>query len=247
MSITAIVILCIYFLIGAVALNAIGKNKTNAEKKESWLKYYVYIIIVSVVLPILYLGHTAIFILHLFIVLFGLYEIISISYKVRTKYLIAALVVYLPIATLFCLYALLADTSQKFYWLIFFLVLVFDGFAQISGQLFGGKKLVPSVSPKKTISGVLGGTLMCSLTALLLCYEGGLDFLWYGILIGLLVSAFALGGDLLASVLKRKCNVKDYSHIIPGHGGVLDRFDSYIMVAASIYLGYFLVITFIMH
>lgn len=104
-----------------------------------------------------------------------------------------------------------------------------DAFAYFGGHLFGKRKLCPEISPKKTVAGsiasfaggVVGGVIMALLTNMLT--EIGW-IMW--LVIGLLCGGFAQIGDLIASMLKRFCGIKDYGKYIPGHGGVMDRMDS---------------------
>ncbi len=104
-----------------------------------------------------------------------------------------------------------------------------DTFAYFSGMLFGKKKLCPEISPKKTVAGAIGGTLFGTLA--------GVIVLWIAIgkpergFVALPLSIVSQLGDLAASVIKRRFGVKDYGKIFPGHGGVLDRFDSIIPVS----------------
>ncbi len=110
------------------------------------------------------------------------------------------------------------------------------------GRTIGGRKLIPSVSPGKTVSGAVGGLVASVLVAY--AYGRGvlvpvvhLGFTPWGVLLfGLLISIAAQVGDLFESLLKREGKVKDSSHIIPGHGGILDRFDSLIFVLPVAYL-----------
>jgi phosphatidate cytidylyltransferase len=106
------------------------------------------------------------------------------------------------------------------------LVCVFDGFSQIFGQLFGRTKLAPSISPSKTVEGAVGGCLAVMAFALFLDRpEVALPY-------ALGTAGAALIGDLAASLVKRLCGIKDYSDLLPGHGGVLDRFDGLFAAAA---------------
>lgn len=127
---------------------------------------------------------------------------------------------------------------------LFLMVLVWssDSWAYVSGKLFGKHKLAPSISPGKTWEGLIGGSILTAATAYFFAYYllstpsptgVGLWFhsTWtpyYSILLGLLVSVFGTLGDLFASSLKRAAGVKDSGNLIPGHGGILDRFDAFI-------------------
>ena len=114
--------------------------------------------------------------------------------------------------------------------------------AYVVGRTVGGRKLIPSVSPGKTVAGALGGLG----ASMLVAYAYGRGVLvpvahlgfspWGALLFGLLISVAAQVGDLFESLLKREAKVKDSSRIIPGHGGILDRFDSLLFVLPVAYL-----------
>jgi phosphatidate cytidylyltransferase len=114
--------------------------------------------------------------------------------------------------------------------------------AYFAGRAIGGRKLIPSVSPGKTLAGAVGGLVASMLVAWLfaravLVPVANLGFTpWGALLFGALVSVAAQVGDLFESLIKRDGGVKDSSHIIPGHGGVLDRLDSLIFVLPVAYL-----------
>ena len=103
-----------------------------------------------------------------------------------------------------------------------------------TATLLGKHKLIPKVSPKKTIEGSVGGILGSTLGCAVFGYIFKLD-LTAMILIGSLGSIIAQFGDLFASSIKRYVGIKDYGKLIPGHGGILDRFDSVILVAPFVY------------
>ena len=118
--------------------------------------------------------------------------------------------------------------------LLLFAVLVTDTFCYFAGSRFGKHKLSPVISPNKTIEGAIGGTVMCLIFSMAIGLAIGLP--WYhALILGLLIAAFAQIGDLCESMIKRDAGVKDSSNVLPGHGGFLDRTDSYIMTIPVVY------------
>ena len=139
-----------------------------------------------------------------------------------------------------------------------FLVPIFtDTFAYLMGGLIGGKKLAPKISPKKTIAGAVGGLLWCVLLSVtvfclfnafpkmneyfVLC---GIN-IWKIAIISAIGSVLGQAGDLFESYLKRLAGVKDSGNIMPGHGGMLDRFDSHIFVAPFIFVAFSIIFALI--
>ena len=116
-----------------------------------------------------------------------------------------------------------------------------DAMALFGGMLFGKTKLAPRVSPKKTregaVSGLVGGMVGMILYRIffLLCTEVQLNIGWC-VLLGLVGAVLGQLGDLSFSCVKRQCGIKDYGRLLPGHGGVLDRFDSVIFAAPVIWM-----------
>ena len=111
-----------------------------------------------------------------------------------------------------------------------------DSAAYFCGRAFGRHKLIPDVSPKKTIEGAVGGVIFTGITFAAYAFvvlNRNAGLLQYAILfaVGMIVSAVAQIGDLIASLVKRKYGVKDYGTLFPGHGGVMDRFDSVLITA----------------
>lgn len=131
---------------------------------------------------------------------------------------------------------------------IFYVVLIFitafatDTFAYFSGVLWGKRKLAPILSPNKTIEGSIGGIVgtfaLCLIFGIIanqfIVTKGNLIF--ECLLIGLFGSIIAQFGDLTASAIKRFVDIKDYGNLIPGHGGILDRFDSILFTSGAIYI-----------
>ena len=129
--------------------------------------------------------------------------------------------------------------------LTFAVPLMGDVMALFVGSQLGGPKLCPAVSPKKTISGAVGGlagslfaAVVIWLLAGALCNEATLSRLptvWEYLLLGLLGGLVGQAGDLFASLVKRHSGVKDFSNLFPGHGGMLDRLDSVLFMAVLMY------------
>jgi phosphatidate cytidylyltransferase len=118
---------------------------------------------------------------------------------------------------------------------------VTDSFAYFCGRLFGKHKLIPAVSLKKTVEGAIGGAVFCALTAFLYGFIVQKAFGVapnYPVLIvgGLIISVVSQIGDLVMSAIKRQYGVKDFGYMLPGHGGLLDRFDSSIAVTVILVL-----------
>jgi len=141
-------------------------------------------------------------------------------------------------------FALLIKFENNGKWLLLFLLigaLVTDLFAYWVGALFGKHKIIPRISPKKTIEGSIGGFIFCVIFII------GYSFLYqyitndiipmYKILmIGILSGILAQIGDWSASYIKRQLEIKDFGNIMPGHGGILDRLDSILFLAPVIFL-----------
>ena len=120
-------------------------------------------------------------------------------------------------------------------WLIFITAWGTDTFAYLAGNLLGKNKLCPDLSPNKTIEGSIGGILGSILLTIGFSKYFNLPHLWELIILAGLGSIIAQFGDLTASKIKRITGIKDYGFIIPGHGGILDRFDSILFTAPFVY------------
>jgi len=111
--------------------------------------------------------------------------------------------------------------------------------AYFTGMFFGKHKLCPAISPKKTVEGSIGGVLLAAAVALvfaLFAKEIGYSKQWYlFIIIGAITAILSQFGDLAASMVKRKFGAKDYGHILPGHGGFMDRLDSILFGFAAVF------------
>lgn len=134
------------------------------------------------------------------------------------------------------------DPSKSFtleVFMLFVLIWSSDTFAYLTGKFFGKHKMAPRISPKKTWEGFAGGVVLTLVLGFFVeQYFPELRGNW--MIVGFLVSVFAPLGDLVESQLKRSFAVKDSGNIIPGHGGILDRLDSFIICAPVIYLYFIL-------
>ncbi len=149
---------------------------------------------------------------------------------------------YVPVMLSFIFLTRAMDEGEYLVWLIYIASWVCDTAAYCTGMLIGRHKLAPVLSPKKSVEGSLGGiagsALVAFLFALILSRKSLIpsDMIWLFVLIGAVGSVVSQIGDLAASAFKRNYEIKDYGSLIPGHGGILDRFDSVIFVAPMIFL-----------
>ena len=128
-----------------------------------------------------------------------------------------------------------ADEYGILVWLIFLTAFGTDSMAYFTGLLIGRHKLAPKISPKKTVEGAVGGIVGSILLCGLFGYFVVPRLLLHCIVIGILGGFVSQLGDLTASIFKRKMGIKDYGNLIPGHGGILDRFDSVLFTAPMVY------------
>ncbi len=131
--------------------------------------------------------------------------------------------------------------GQFLVWLIFFCSWGSDTCAYCVGMLIGKHKMSPKLSPKKSIEGAIGGVAGAALLGSLYVWivRGGMPEgfqVYYGAIICASGALISIVGDLAASAIKREHKIKDYGNLIPGHGGILDRFDSVIITAPIIWL-----------
>ena len=128
-----------------------------------------------------------------------------------------------------------ADATLGFIAMIVLFAVVWatDVAAYFAGRLIGGAKLCPAISPNKTWSGALAGALAGTVAAVAVAVFGGINPIAPIVIVSLLLSVAAQLGDLFESALKRHFGVKDASHAIPGHGGLMDRLDGFIAAALA--------------
>ncbi len=149
-------------------------------------------------------------------------------------------IAYVPFLMSFLILIRKMDYGILLIWLIFIGAWGTDTMAYTFGRLFGKRKIVPEISKNKTLAGAIGGILGCMALMIVFGFiakafsELEISFVALGFL-GLFCGVISQIGDWSASAVKRYVNVKDYGSIMPGHGGVLDRFDSILFVAPVVY------------
>lgn len=138
------------------------------------------------------------------------------------------------------LYNLVRFENEKYVWLIFIISFATDTFAFFTGKLIGRHKLIPKLSPNKTVEGAIGGIMGATLMSILSNQYLKIGFELYIIfIIGITGSVISQIGDLFASKIKRFCGIKDFGHVMPGHGGIIDRIDSILAVTLMFIAVYF--------
>ena len=177
----------------------------------------------------------------LMVYLLGVSVFAGQSFSVRDAGLTAMITIYISFG--FASMTLLRDLQHGLYiFLLSFLIpWMSDSFAYFTGVFCGKHKLIPAVSPHKTVEGAVGGVLGAGLTT---CLYGLIvskivsvtpNYLFLFVT-GLFVAALSQVGDLVASLITRQYGVKDYGKLLPGHGGIMDRFDSILITAPYLYL-----------
>ena len=212
--------------------------------KATRVKHFKPISIIGYLLLILYYVFNNNFeiLFHLLVIATLLVLIVPvINLKVSFIDSAISLIGFLYVGVFFSFLPIVSDKSSgNFYvWLIFIGAWVTDTCAYYSGKFFGKHKLCPKVSPKKTIEGSIGGiigtSIICGIYGLVASNFADVMPVYHFVLIGFICAIVSQFGDLVASSIKRYVDIKDYSKLIPGHGGILDRFDSILFTSLVVY------------
>lgn len=232
---TLFYIMLVFFSTGAAVIVQLNKKSDEKQRKARWVKYTFYLAVVIVTVWCIRVG--VLHYLAIGILVIGAWELIS-GWRLAGRsapLVILSVIAYVAIA--FSFYRFSSQVALERILYVYTIVFTFDGFAQLTGQLFGKRKILPRISPEKTVAGVVGGYLMGVATGLFVMRW--LDMrecaIWFS---PFLICTGAFVGDALASWYKRKCGLKDYSNLIPGHGGILDRYDSFIFAGVVFWLFY---------
>ena len=216
---TALSFIAAMFALSGLVILAVPRLRRDRELHR---KYGVYLAFALALTALIHAGYFQAFAIA--VALLGAWEIAATARTGRLRW--GGLALYLPLAAGSVHFAGAMAVDQLF--LVFLNVFLFDGFSQLSGRALGRTPIAPLISPNKTFEGLLGGLVMATAVNALWLAVSGMAFLPH-LVLGLLVPVFAYCGDLLASLYKRLNGVKDFSRLIPYHGGVLDRFDSLLL------------------
>jgi phosphatidate cytidylyltransferase len=242
-----VVIGIIISLIAAIGLyefyNSISKVRVNPIKIAGYLSIIPLLLLSIKSMNLFTVDFNYVIGITLFVIIFICMATIVFKHKSYNIVDVCATLfgtAYVPFLLSFIILIRNMDNGGILIWLIFIGAWGTDTMAYICGRLFGKRKIIPEISPKKTLAGTIGGILGC---ILLMCIYGFIVNDFYGlkmafsglILLGLLCGVVSQIGDWAASAIKRYVNIKDFGYIMPGHGGVLDRFDSILAVAPIIY------------
>jgi phosphatidate cytidylyltransferase len=227
MIVTIYLIILSYFVLGAISFYFINRKKDRQTARKSWLKYITYFFIIHLLFLSIVFNPLVFHYVAILIILTGTIEMVLLfrrSGYARPWFFVISLLVYLALCTGFLRFSQLNGQIILFTFLV---LSIFDAFSQITGQLAGKTRLFPAVSPGKTVEGLAGGVVTAVASSLLLNNLTRNSFT-HSLIMATGIVIFAFTGDMLASVYKRKYHVKDFSRLLPGHGGFLDRFDSLI-------------------
>lgn len=211
------------------------------EKKPAGIVGYLGAVLYYINLYFDFIPDTMMFVLGLLVVFMFVYVFSYPTYK--TEQMLAAFfgVFYVAVMLSFVYQTRMLSIGTYSVWLIFLCSWGCDTCAYCVGMLIGKHKMAPKLSPKKSIEGAVGGVAGAALLAIiygLVCKNAmGIEnkTIWFMAAICAVGALISMVGDLTASAIKRNYEIKDYGKLIPGHGGILDRFDSVIFTAPIIF------------
>jgi phosphatidate cytidylyltransferase len=143
---------------------------------------------------------------------------------------------YLPLAAVFVALMLTEPDGSRRAFIFVVLTVCSDTGGYLAGILFGKHPMVPAISPKKTWEGLGGGAVLCLAAGAIMVPDLLGGHVWQGLLLGAAAVAVASLGDLVESMIKRDLQIKDMGHLLPGHGGIMDRLDSLVVMAPVVWL-----------
>lgn len=234
-------ILCFFILIGGwvlkigVLIVSLGlcHELSSAFKEKGYyipeplilLGCFFHFIALSLELPSLVaLASSLVFLFILFL--------INENFRLNDAAVCVLTLVYIP----YFLFPIISMDKSIYLYLVFIIAFSTDTFAYLTGLTIGKKKLLPAVSPKKTVEGSIGGLMGALIMGSIFFIFTNTELNLLHILFFLLSSVAGQAGDLFASKIKRETGIKDFGNILPGHGGLLDRFDSILLITPMVYI-----------
>lgn len=229
-----------YFLLGFIGLYFINRKKESREARKSWIKTITYFFIINILFFSIVINPHVFRYLAVIIIIAGFLELFKLfresGYEKKTLYLVSTIIFAM---FSFCFFVF-SGMDKELILFTFMILSIFDSFSQITGQILGRKKILPKISPDKTVEGFIGGFLVALVSAILLK-----DLVAEPVLKAMIKAAeivvFAFIGDASKSYYKRRYNVKNFSNLLLENGGFLDRFDSLISGGAWVALSGFII------
>jgi len=221
------------FLMGGAGLYSASRKMECSIRRDRRTKFITYFCTVHIVLLCVLLGPRVLAVLILLILLIGaseLYQVLHSAGRGQFLFRTGVSVGYVLLGLALLLFFSFSTKEMAVF--VYLVVATFDGFSQVSGNLFGRRLLARKISQGKTVEGTLGGLVFASVMAVLLHPLVSLSVA-QSLAAGAWIVAAGFSGDLLASWVKRTSGVKDFGRILPGHGGVLDRFDSLLLAGPA--------------
>lgn len=216
----------VFMLAGAFAFKRLNKNSDKTVSRQRNIKLITYIFMVLIIYVSILFVPVLMYLISAFLIFVALREILNAADHTHRSPILPLII---GATILFAFAIFIKDSPPELIIFAYFIVVVFDGFSQVSGELLGKRKMLPRISPSKTWEGFIGGIIAAMIAGFLVFGIASPEKTFSEIIL-IIISAFA--GDVLASWYKRHCRIKDFSNLLPGHGGVLDRFDSFFMAGA---------------
>ncbi|MGB3367048.1 MAG: phosphatidate cytidylyltransferase [Acidaminobacteraceae bacterium] len=223
------------FMLSLIGLHEFYRSFRSRDIKPMAALGYVYTVILYVVL---YISNDISFLL---LLMFTMVVAMLFTLVFSTKYTIEDIAItllgfmYIPLAFSHIMLITKFELGSVVIWLVFIIAWGSDTFAYFVGRTFGKRKLIPSVSPNKTVAGSVGGVIASMILCGTFAYFFMPTYVVYAMVIGVVGAMISQIGDLVASKIKRINDIKDFGKLMPGHGGVLDRFDSILMTGPIVY------------
>ena len=183
-----------------------------------------------IIIPIIMKGYTLYF-FYIFFLSLMVIELIDMI-KISKKNIFIYLYLSMCILTVFIFVLSILSLGNMGFKVIEIImtIWIFDTFCYLGGKIFNGKKLMPNISKGKTFNGLYSGIIATLAITVIYYYEFNNDLSWFTLLAVILIITLSFLGDLIVSILKRSVNIKDSGNIMPGHGGIVDRMDSFVFV-----------------